>query len=114
MAFADAFVQCMQQAGISAVDEASVPAADTLQRGLDYLKQQLDGLDATVKEAIDAATKDDAASALLGDAVDVDAAVRDLLVRFDEATGWPLTTLLEWSIYCLQQAQQSEGQATGG
>ena len=109
MAFADDFVSCMSGAGIT-IEPGAVPEQQTLQGVLDYVKQQVDALSAEDKEALDAATTDagDASVYLAESDVGlVDSTYVDLLKAFDAAVGFPLSTLLEWCVYCLQQAAAS-------
>ena len=106
MAFADDFVSCMSGAGIT-IDPGAVPEQQTLQGVLDYVKQQIDALSSEDKEALDAATTDAGDSSVYladSDVGLVDGAYIDLLKAFDAAVGFPLSTLLEWCVYCVQQA----------
>jgi hypothetical protein len=107
MSFVESFVQCMQNAGVS-VNEASVTEQSHFAASVDYLKQWVDSLDSVTKEALDAATTDDHASYLLADA-QVAPGVPDLLRDFDNAVGWPLSTLLDWCVHCIQQAEHEAG-----
>lgn len=108
MAFADAFVQCMQNAGVT-VDAGVVTEQNHFTESLTYLQQWIGGLESDTKEALDAATTNDRAAYLLADA-NVAPGVPDLLHAFDAATGWPLSTLVDWCVHCAGEAAQHAGQ----
>jgi hypothetical protein len=105
MAFADDFVTCMSGAGIQ-VDASAVPDADSFRAVIQYVNQYLQNLDSDVREALDAATKDDAVNTALADPEvgAIDAGYAALLHAFDQATGYPLSLCLQWCEHCLEQA----------
>ena len=102
MAFADSFAQCMNQAGVH-MDASAVTDQQHFQQSINYLKEWFHGLDQTTQEALDAATTNDRASYLLAEA-QVAPGIPDMLHQFDQATGWPLSTLIQWSEHCISQA----------
>lgn len=104
MAFADAFVQCMQNAGVN-IDSGAVTEENHFSDAVNYIQQWINSLDSDTKEALDAATTDDQASYLLAEA-NVAPGVPDLLNAFDSATGWPLSTLVDWCVHCIAEASQ--------
>lgn len=107
MAFADDFVQCMSQYGVS-VDASAVPDADLLRQALEYAQQWFYSLDQGMQAGFDAASTDDPASILLADpSVNAAPAIPDILHAFDNATGQPFSTLLQAAIYCAHSAGQS-------
>lgn len=108
MSFAESFAQCMQNAGV-AIDPGAVTEESHFTEALNYVKSWFDDLDQVTKEALDAATTDDQASYLLAEA-NVAPGIPDLLNHFDAATGWPLSTLLEWCLHCVQEASTAAGQ----
>lgn len=109
MAFADAFVQCMQNAGVN-IDAGAVTDESHFTESLNYLQQWINGLEGDTKEALDAATTDDQASYLLAEA-NVAPGIPDLLNAFDAATGWPLSTLVDWCVHCISEASQQSGES---
>lgn len=109
MAFAEDFAQCMSQYGVT-VDASAVPDADTLRQALEYAQQWFYALDPQMQTGFDAATTNDAASILLADpSVNAAPAIPGILNAFDNATGQPLSTLLQTAIYCAHNAAQSGG-----
>lgn len=108
MAFADAFVECMQSSGVSVnasvvADESSFPDA------VAYVKSWLDGLDGNVKEALDAASEHP--EQVAGHLVDANIApsLSDLMTAFDGSSGVPLSTFIDWCVHCAQQAGSAGG-----
>jgi len=103
MAFADSFTQCMSEAGVSV--NASVTDEDYFIQSIEYLQEWYNGLPSDTQEALDAATTNDRASYLLAEA-NVAPGIADLLDDFDNATGWPLSTLVQWCKHCADQSKQ--------
>ena len=108
MAFADDFVSCMTGGGIN-IDASAVPDSDTLAAVVAYAQQYLQGLPAEVAAGLDAATANDNTATILADSdVNVvDSSYMALLWAFDAASGVPLSTCLEWCVYCIQHANEA-------
>jgi hypothetical protein len=109
MAFADEFVQCMSQYGVT-IDASAVPDADLLRQSLEYAQQWFYSLEQGMQTGFDAASTDERASILLADpSVNAAPAIPDILHAFDSASGQPFSTLLQAAIYCAHNAGQSAG-----
>src|SRR6266508_3434234 len=106
MSFADAFTECMQNAGVQ-VDSGCVTDEGYFTESVNYMKSWFDDLDQITKEAMDAATEtSEPVSSLLAEA-NVAPGVPELLKHYDEAVGWPLSTLLDWTLHCISEASQA-------
>jgi hypothetical protein len=112
MAFADDFATCMGGAGIQ-LDPGTIPDAQTLQSVIQYIKDQVGGLDSETSAALDQATSD-AGAATIGFTDSsvgiVDPAYSAILQAFDAASPMPLSTALQWCDYCVGQATASNPQ----
>ena len=103
MAFADSFVQCMAQYGVT-VDPGSLYDGDTVTQALEYLQNWYSSLDSDSQAAVDAGTTNDPTSILFAD--DLAPAIPGILQGFDAAVGQPLSYLLQVAIQCAAQAAQ--------
>jgi|SRR5580658_4327641 hypothetical protein len=89
MAFADDFVQCMSQYGVS-IDSSQLPDQETLRQAIDYALQWYQSLDSVTQAGLDAATYDagDPGAIVLADpSVNVAPALTGLLYAFDSVQG---------------------------
>jgi hypothetical protein len=110
MAYADSFAECMQGAGVQ-VDPGVVSDEATFGEAIAYIKSWFDDLPQEAKEPLDdASVTGEPVAAFLVDA-NVAPSVPDLMQAFDQAVGMPLSTLLEWCVYCDEQAKQSSAEA---
>jgi hypothetical protein len=108
MPFADDFATCMSGAGIT-VDANIIPDADTFASVIEYVRNYHRSLDSDTAAALDAATaSDDAATFLAHPEVNaIDPSYISLLESFDQVSGMPLSTCLDWCEYCIGQARDS-------
>ena len=102
MAFINDFVQCMHDAGATIRPESVVDEA-FFKQSVQYIKDWFDSLDELAREGFDAATTEAPLFSLLVDA-NVAPHLGDLMTDFDAMTGWPLSTLLQWCVHCIDQA----------
>jgi hypothetical protein len=104
MAFISDFVQCMHDAGATIRPE-SVVEEEFFKQSVQYIKDWFDNLDELAREGFDAATAEAPVFSLLVDPnVNVAPHLADLMADFDAMTGWPLSTLLQWCVHCIEQA----------
>ena len=111
MTFAESFVECMGGAGIK-IDSASVPAdKETFSSVIAYVQSTVQEF-GDYSDDFDEATTDGGSLAVLAlsdpDVGAIDASYDGLLQAFDAAAGFPLSTCLEWSVYCVDQAGQAQ------
>jgi hypothetical protein len=113
MAFAESFAECMQGAGIH-VDPSAVTEEGHFSEAVNYLKSWLEALPQDTKEGLDdaSATADPVAAYLV--TANVAAGIPDLMNAFDQAVGYPLSTLLDWCMHCIEQARQATAAAPAG
>ena len=106
MAYADAFSECMQGSNIT-VDPSVVTDPSYFGDAVKYIKSWLDGLESSAKQALDDASQ--YAERVAGYLVDANIApgVPALLEAFDATSGTPLSTFVDWCVYCADQASQS-------
>jgi hypothetical protein len=106
VAYPDDFVTCISQYGVQ-VDAGSLPDQSTLQQALGYLQNWFSSLDAASQAGVDAATTNEATSALFADSsVNLAPAIPGLLKAFDSAQGQSLSYLLQAAVYCASQGAQ--------
>jgi hypothetical protein len=109
MAFSDQFASCMSGASIP-VDASSVNVdGPTLQSVVSYLRQNIGNFGdyAAGLEAMTTPADTGAVVFSQSDVGAVDSSYEWLLSAFDQASGIPLTTALDWCDYCIQQASQA-------
>ncbi len=110
MAYADAFAECMAGANVP-VPASAVADESSFGEAVAYVKSWFDGLDGTLKKALDDASEHaEKVTEHLVEA-NVAPALPDLMKAFDSTSGIPLSTFLEWCVHCAQQAA-SQGGAT--
>lgn len=108
MAFADSFVECMQNAGVSSIDHSAVTDASHFVPAVQYLQQWFHGLEDSTRNAIDQIATNEALAQVLAHAeVNVAPGLEQLLAHFDANVGWPLSTLIQWCVHCAEQAQSA-------
>lgn len=105
--FAQSFADCMQQAGVS-VSASSVTEQSFFTDAVNYVKSWFDNLDSSARAALDAANAagTEKVSGFLVDA-NIAPGIPDLMKNFDDASGWPISTLLDWCVHCIEQAAQA-------
>jgi hypothetical protein len=96
----------MSDQGIT-ISPGSVIDPDTFDQALQYLKSWYDGLEPTFKQAADQLSAANSGPAAALGQVNVAPALPGLLADFDNAIGWPTSTLIDWCVYCVQQARQA-------
>jgi hypothetical protein len=113
MAFAESFAECMQGAGVQ-VDPGAITEEGHFSEAVSYLKSWFDSLPQDTREGLDdaSATADPVAAHLV--TANVAAGIPDLMNAFDQAVGYPLSTLLEWCLHCIEQARQAAPAASAG
>jgi hypothetical protein len=104
MAFADDYVQCLSQAGIT-VDVSVIPDSDTLSQGLGQLATWLNSLDSATQAAFDEVTADQPVKAGLADpTVGIAPNLGALLQAVDQLqASISISSLLATCQSCLQQ-----------
>jgi len=110
MAFADDFVQCMSQYGLS-LDASQLPDQETLRQAIDYAVQWYQSLDPHSQAGLDAATYDsgDPGAIVLADSsVNVAPALTGLLNAFDSAQGSVSQWLAAAQQCCATAAQAAQ------
>lgn len=112
MAYAEAFSECMQGSNVN-IDPGSVGDPSYFGDAVKYIKSWLDGLDSDARQALDDASQHP--ERVAGFLVDANIApgVPTLMEAFDATSGTPLSTFIDWCIYCADQASQSS-QNEGG
>ncbi len=112
MAYADAFSECMQGSNIN-IDPSVVTDPSYFGDAVKYIKSWLDSLDSDSRQALDDASQ--YAERVAGYLVDANVApgVPTLMEAFDATSGTPLSTFVDWCVYCAEQAAQSS-QNEGG
>ena len=112
MAFAESFAECMQGAGVN-VDPTVVTEEGHFSEAVNYLKSWFDALPQDTKEGLDdaSATADRVATLLV--TANVAGGIPDLMNAFDQAVGYPLSTLLDWCLHCIEQARQTTAPPAG-
>jgi hypothetical protein len=113
MGFAESFAECMQGAGVQ-VEPGVVTEEGHFCEAVNYLKSWFDGLPDNTKDGLDdaSATADPVAAHLV--TANVAAGIPDLMNAFDQAVGYPLSTLLHWCLHCIEQSRQAEQTASAG
>jgi len=105
MAYADSFAECMRGGGIE-LDPSVVQDESSFGDAIAYIKSWYDELPSETREGLeDASTTGEPVAVFLVDA-NVAPSVPDLMQVFDAATQFPLSTLLDWCVYCDQQAKE--------
>jgi hypothetical protein len=104
MAFADDYVQCLSQAGIT-VDVSVIPDSDTLSQGLGQLATWFNSLDGATQAAFDEVTADQPVKAGLADpTVGIAPNLGPLLQAVDQLqASISISSLLTTCQSCLQQ-----------
>ena len=106
MVFADWFAECMQGAGVQ-IDPSVVTEEGHFSEAVNYLKSWFDALPEDTREGLDdASTTADPVAAYLVTA-NVAGGIPDLMNAFDLAVGYPLSTLLDWCLHCIDHARQA-------
>ena len=107
MAYRDKFAEYLANGGVPiTVDD--LPDDDTLKQAIDYLIQWFQSLPQWAQDGLDGATTNlNGSSYLAQPSVNIAPALADLMAKFDQATGWPLSTLLQWCQAAAQYAEQS-------
>ncbi len=105
--FAEQFTSCMADAQIR-LDETGIADAGYFSDAVRYVKSWFDGLDDRTQAAFDAAaqTGEPVAVHLVNN--NVAPGLADLMADFDNNAGWPVSTLLDWCLHCLEIADQSQ------
>jgi hypothetical protein len=113
MGFAESFAECMQGAGVH-LEPDVVTEEGHFSEAVNYLKSWFDGLPQITREGLDdaSAMADPVAAHLV--TANVAAGIPDLMNAFDQAVGYPLSTLLDWCLHCIEQARQAEQTASTG
>lgn len=112
MAYAESFSECMQGSSIN-VDPGVVGDPSNFGDAIVYVKSWLDGLDADNRQALDDASQySERVAGFLVEA-NIAPAVPALMDAFDASSGMPLSTFLDWCVFCAEQASQSN-QTEGG
>lgn len=106
--FAERFMACMAEANIK-LDQTTIEDASFFGDAVSYVKSWFDELDDKAKEVVDAATEIGEPVAVHLSEVNVAPGVPDLMADFDENPGWQLSTLLDWCLHCIDEAQQADG-----
>jgi hypothetical protein len=106
--FADTFAQCMQGSG-AAVGAGVVTDQASFAEAVKYVKNWLDGIDGTAKQALDDASTHPEGVAIHLVGANVAPSLEELMKAFDQTSGMPLSTFLDWCIYCADQAATQGG-----
>lgn len=102
MGFTEAFIECMQNAGVQgdltgiAQDQATATAA------VQNLKNVYEGLGEVDKNIVDSITTDLQGAQLLAEA-----GAAELVNVIDATVGWTIKDILQYCDYCLEQAAQA-------
>jgi hypothetical protein len=113
MGFAESFVECMSGGGIQ-IDAGAVPQdANTFRSIVNYVQSAVQEF-GDYHEDFDAATADAGSQVVMSlshpEVGAIDPGYDGLLQAFDQASGFPLSTCLQWSTHCIEEAEAAAAQ----
>ncbi len=106
MAYVESFSECMQGANVN-IDPGAVGDPSNFGDAVAYIKSWLDSLDGDTRQALDDASQHPEKVAGYLVEANIAPAVPGLMEAFDSTSGMPLSTFLDWCIYCAEQASQA-------
>jgi hypothetical protein len=116
MGFAEAFAQCMQNAGLQADAGLFPDDAGQMQSIADQVKGVYDSLDDVTKQALEAISTDKQGAYIFTQKWGM--SDTDPLVQvINQSSGWPIQNVLEYCYHCIQEAAaaaENEGSETQG
>jgi hypothetical protein len=110
MGFAESFAECMQGAGVN-LDPSAIQDESSFGEAINYVKSWFESLPAEAKQGFDDATATGEPAAQFLVEANVAPSLPGVMQAFDQASGVPLSSLLDWCNYCTEQAKAAgEGQ----
>jgi hypothetical protein len=108
MSFAEKFIACMSEAGIRLDNTTTIDDPAYFGEAVNYVKTWFDGLEQNTREAFDAAGSTGEPVAIYFSDEQIAPGLPELMIDFDQNSGWPISTLLDWCLHCIEAASADD------